>query len=136
MPFNLKQQLAIQSGELKPTGIDEPMIDYIHAASINFARVFQSTHKVFNEEDHSLAAAYLNKMLSATARAITGDSSSKNAALVIMVSFIAGHPTIVEQGFVNATQEEYESFINSYIEQSIELTANVKVDEKAAYGGI
>lgn len=136
MALNLKQQLAIQKGELKPTAIDGTLLEYVHVSAVNFARTFNSTHKVFDHEEKPRAAMYLQKMLSATAKAINSDSQYKIATMIVMASFIADFDTMTEQIFVNATQEQWENFIDSFIKQTTELFANVRLEEKAEYDSI
>lgn len=137
MALNLKQQLAIQKGDLKPTVIgDETLLEYVHVSAINFAREFNSTHKVFDHEAYPKAAAYLQKMVGATAKAINSDSQYRTAAMVVMSSYIASHTSVTEEMLVNASQSAWEDFIDDNIKKTTEIFANVRLEEKQEYDGL
>lgn len=137
MALNLKDQLRIQKGELKPAVIgDATLIEYVHVSAVNFAREFNSNHKIFDHETYPKAATYLQKMLGATAKAINSDSNYKIATMVVMASFIASFPTMTEEMYVNASQVDFEEFLDSYIKQTTELFANVRIEEKQEYDGL
>ena len=141
MALLLHDQLRIQNGTLKPEAVTDQLIETAHASSINFARDFQVGYKVFPTVDgegapiNQLATAYLNKMLSATSKAISSDSAAKVAVMVVISSYIAetvDTPEVIE----NLTESFWEMVIGQQMETTIELFANVRIEEKAEYDSL
>lgn len=141
MSLSLHNQLRIQNGKLKPNAVSDALIETAHAASINFARDFQVGYKLFPTVDgegnpiNQLATSYLNKMLSATTKAITSDSSAKVAVMVVISSLVAGKDYTVEQ-IEGATEAQWEGFVKINMQTAVELFANVKQEEKAEYDSL
>ena len=149
MALSLEEQLLVQRGELKPTAVEDSLIELVHASAINYARDFSTTYKQFDTVDgegnpqNQKANSYLTKMLSASQRAITSDSAGRQALMVVMSSLIAnvtelnGQPIDVTPELIQgASAQAWESFINSRIQIAFELFANVRIDEKAEYDAI
>lgn len=135
MAFSLHNQLRIQSGDLKPTAVTDELIETAHASSINFARDFQVGYKDFVAEDKPLATKYLDKMLSATSKAITSDSAAKVAVMVVMASLIADKDYTVAE-IQGASESQWEGFVDDNMQTAVELFAKVRQDEKAEYDAL
>ena len=141
MSLSLHDQLRIQNGTLKPIAVSDALIETAHAASINFARDFQVGYKLFPTVDgegnpiNQLATSYLNKMLSATSKAITSDSAAKVAVMVVVSSYIAETVDTVDV-IENAPQSLWETVISGQMQTAVELFANIKQEEKAEYDSL
>ena len=149
MALSLKEQLLVQRLELKPTAVEDSLIELVHASAINYARDFSTTYKQFDTVDgegnpqNQKANSYLTKMLSASQRAITSDSSGRQALMVVMSSMIANITEfngnsieITPELIQGASSEHWEQFINENIQRAFELFANVRIDEKAEYNNL
>lgn len=142
--LNLKEQLEVQRGDLKPNSVEDKLIEITHVSGINFARDFAVTYKVFPTDDggdpaqsiNTLASAYLSKMLSATNRMITADSSAIQSLNNVMASLIANENVATESVILNATLEQWEGFVNNNIHTAFELFAQVRQEEKTEYDAL
>ena len=85
MALSLEEQLLVQRLELKPTAVEDSLIELVHASAINYSRDFSTTYKQFDTVDgegnpqNQKANIYLTKMLSASQRAITSDSAGRQS---------------------------------------------------------
>ena len=142
MALSLEEQLLVQRLELKPTAVEDSLIELVHASAINYSRDFSTTYKQFDTVDgegnpqNQKANSYLTKMLSASQRAITSDSAGRQALMVVMSSMIADVEIATPEVIEAATSAQWEAFIDSNIQRAFELFANVRIDEKAEYDAI
>lgn len=138
MALNLTDQLAVSSGEISPPDTTTKLITLTQASALNFARDFAPNAKEIptptdvSPENEVLAYAYLSKMLSAIQKLYAAGSSGNESLLLVMSSLIAGN-SVTRAQIEAAAQEDWETFINTYIENATEQFANVRNVEKAAY---
>lgn len=147
MALSLTEQLRVIDGTLKPTLVNDVLIDLTHASGVNFARDFNVSYKQFPTSEevddgqggtitnpiNTEANAYLNKMLGASAKMITSDSKGLTSLMVVMASLIAKVNIVTAPVIEDATEAQWEGFINDHIIEALELFASVRIDEKADY---
>lgn len=150
MGLTLTEQLRVIDGTLKPTVISDPLISLTHASGVNAARDFNSGYKIFPTSEevdngdgtftttpiNTKASGYLSKMLSATAKMITSDSTGLNSLMIVMASLISKEEVVTPQVIEGATIAQWEGFINDHIKPAMELFANVRIDEKSEYDAL
>ena len=152
MALNLSEQLQVIQGTLKPTSVDDLLIDLTHASGVNAARDFNTGYKLFpiieiiDDPDNvgefisvpinTLASGYLNKMLSATAKMIAADSKGLISLMTVMASLMAELVSATPAFILGLTKDQWFGFINDNIITALELFANVRIEEKAEYDNL
>ena len=143
MALNLSEQLKVQRGELKPTIVENSLIELVHAAGINYAKDFAVTYKtaanltdIDGNPVNPLAFNYVSKMLSTGNRMITSDGKALQSLSNVIAAFISSLAVATTELIEGATEQQWEDFINQKIELAFELFAQVKQEEKTDYAGL
>lgn len=144
MALTLSEQLQLTANTLKPDLVDDQLITLTHASGVNAARDFNTGYKIFATDDgqdppipiNQKALAYLNKMLSATAKMIAADSKGLNSLQSVMASLMAEFPAATPVFIAGLIEVQWYDFINDNIITALELFAAVRIEEKAEYDNL
>ena len=131
MALTATEQLSLMSGELAPPDTDLQSL-ILQIAAIN-AEEFYVGYKEFDGETNPLAENYLNKMLSTCDQVITGKGNI--LALTRSMVVLIGKAVTLNQ-ITNATQEQWETFLDGKMIDAFELFSRVRKTEKTAYDAL
>ena len=133
MSLNLSEQRQIIDDSLKPTAVTTPLIDLVDAATVNFARVFMTTHKIIPIETVTANERnYLQKMLVACTRAISEDARILASIRDLVASEIAA--VVGNAGLIAPLTEDFwYTYVESSVDKGMEIFAGVMVEEKTDY---
>ena len=129
----LKQQKLI-SGEVSPNQTD--LRSLVKQTGFIKGLEFKRTYKEFDTEVETKAASYLNKMFSIINSGIRGNGQTQEGAFRIMVAIIGSVTSITLSIIESATDAQWEQFVADNIIEALEIVADVRKDEKAAYEAI
>ena len=131
MALTATEQLQLMDGTIAPPETDLQSL-ILQLAAIN-AEEFYVGYKTFDGETNPEAEIYLNKVLSTCDSVITGrgDIIALTRSMVVLIGKTVSI-AIVE----NATQEQWETFLDGKMIDAFELFSRVRKTEKAAYDAI
>lgn len=142
MSLDLKEQLDVQNGTLKPTSVEDGILELTQASGINYARDFMVSYKVFPRVDidgnpiNVEAGRYIDKMVSACNQMIRAKSDGFNSLRISMASMIANVAQATPELIEGLSPDVWYDFINDNMESCVELFASVLIEEKTAYDAI
>ena len=131
MALSPTEQLQLMSGELSPPETDLQSLVF-QIAAIN-SEEFYTSYKLFDGDANPDAEQYLNKMLSACDGVIAGRGNiiALTRSMVVLIG------KTVSVAIINsATQEQWETFLDSKMIEAFELFSRVRQTEKTAYNAL
>ena len=131
MALTATEQLQLMDGTIAPPSTDLQSL-ILQLAAIN-AEEFYVGYKTFDGETNPEAENYLNKVLSTCDSVITGrgDIIALTRSMVVLIG-----KTVSIAIIENATQEQWETFLDGKMIDAFELFSRVRKTEKAAYDAI
>jgi len=131
MALTATEQLQLMDGTIAPPETDLQSL-ILQLAAIN-AEKFYVGYKTFDGETNPEAENYLNKVLSTCDSVITGrgDIIALTRSMVVLIG-----KTVSIAIIENATQEQWETFLDGKMIDAFELFSRVRKTEKAAYDAI
>jgi len=131
MALTATEQLQLMDGTIAPPETDLQSL-ILQLAAIN-AEKFYVGYKTFDGGTNPEAENYLNKVLSTCDSVITGrgDIIALTRSMVVLIG-----KTVSIAIIENATQEQWETFLDGKMIDAFELFSRVRKTEKAAYDAI
>ena len=134
MALTALEQQKLISGEVSPNQTD--LRSLVKQAGFIKGLEFKRNYKEFDMVSEAKAASYLNKMFSIINSGIRGNGQTQEGAFRIMVAIIGSVPLITLPIIESATDAQWEQFVADNIIEALEIVADVRKDEKAAYEAI
>ena len=131
MALTATEQLQLMDGTIAPPETDLQSL-ILQLAAIN-AEEFYLGYKTFDGETNPLAESYLNKVLATCDSIITGKGNiiALTRSMVVLIG-----KTVSMAIIENATQEQWETFLDGKMIDAFELFSRVRKTEKAAYDAL
>lgn len=131
MALTLIEQLKVLAGDPSPNEVK--LLALVQQASYKFAKQFSDDLK--NVTGVELAENYANKMLAVSRRVLRNDDKV-NAVLTRMMVTLIGESSATFAQVTSATDEQWETFVTSNIDETFEYIADVRLTERAAYSAL
>ena len=134
MALTALEQQRLISGELRPQQAD--LRSLVLQTAFMEGLDFKRNYKEFDGSANAEAQSYLNKMFAVINSGIRGNSNTQDGSFRIMVSIIGAVPGVTIPIIEAATDSQWETFVEDNILEALEVVADIRKDEKAAYDAI